>query len=240
MAKRERVALVTGANRGVGYAAVELLAERGFHVVLTARDAAKGEAARRALAGTDVHAELRRLDVTRSEEARSLAGWIRESFGHLDVLVNNAGIMSESRRTDGGNSSDPLKVSTTTVLEHFDVNTLGAVRTIQALGSLLPAGGRVINVSSGMGRLAEMGGGYLAYRLSKAALNAATIVFANELRARRVGVYGVCPGWVRTGMGGREAPRSPQAGADTIAWLAAAEPAPESGRLYRDRKAISW
>lgn len=234
------IAVVIGANRGIGLAIVRLLAERGFTVVMTARDARRGEVARRELAAAGLEPLLRKLDVTRSEDAAALARWLQEQYGRLDVLVNNAGIMSESRRAESERSSDPLRVSPATVMEHFNVNTLGAVRLIQALAPLMGNGARIVNMSSGMGQLSDMGGGYLGYRLSKAALNAATRVFANELRPRGIFVYAMCPGWVETRIGGRRAPRSPEEGADTAVWLATAEPALESGHFYRNRKVIAW
>lgn len=235
-----RVALVTGGNRGIGFALVARLAEQGYRVVMAARDIHRGEAARQALGDSRSLVEPCKLDITRSEDARSLANWIADSCGYLDVLINNAGIMSESRRATSDNSADPMKVSPAVVLEHFNVNTVGAVRMIQALAPLIRQGGRIINVSSGMGQLAAMGGGYLAYRLSKAALNATTLIFANELRSRDIHVYAVCPGWVQTEMGGSGAPRSQREGTDSIVWLATSEPAPEGGRLYRDRKPMAW
>lgn len=235
-----RVALVTGANRGIGLAAAGTLARHGFKVVMTARDPHRGEAARQTLEDSGLGVELRLLDIVRDAEIRALARWLRTAHGRLDVLVNNAGIMTESRRAEDSHSADPLKVSPRVLLEHFNVNTLGAVRLIQAVVPLMPDDGRIVNISSGMGQLAHMNGGYLAYRLSKTALNAATIVFANELRPRGIGVYAVCPGWVQTRMGGSRAPRSPREGADTIAWLATARPAPESGRFYRNRRVLEW
>lgn len=240
MTSQRRVAVVTGANRGIGLAVARLLAEKGLMVIMTARDARHGEEARRELASAGLEAVLRKLDVTQSEDAASLARWLREQYGRLDVLVNNAGIMSESARAEPGRSSDPMRVSPTMVMEHFNVNTLGAVRLVQALAPLMPEGGRIVNMSSGMGQLSAMGGGYLGYRLSKAALNATTRIFANELRPRGIAVYSVCPGWVRTRMGGGGAPRSPEEGADTAVWLATADPAPESGRFYRNRRTIDW
>lgn len=240
MDSQRRIAVVTGANRGIGLAVARLLAQQRFTVVMTARDTQRGEEARRQLTAAGLETVLRKLDVARSEEAAALARWLRERYGRIDVLVNNAGIMSESAHAEPARSSDPMRVSPATVMEHFNVNTLGAVRLIQALAPLMPEGGRIVNVSSGMGRLAEMGGGYLGYRLSKAALNAATRVFANELGPRGIAVYATCPGWVHTRLGGGGAPRSPEEGADTVAWLASAEPAPEGGRFYRDRQPIAW
>lgn len=235
-----RVAVVTGANRGIGLAVASALAAEGFTVVLCARDAASGAAAQKELAAEGLAVVLRKLDVTRGEEAASLARWLGEQFGRVDVLVNNAGIMRESRKPGAQHSADPLQVSTPTLLEHFNVNTAGAVRMIQALAPLMGEDARIVNLSSGLGQLSEMGGGHLAYRLSKAALNAATRVFAKELEGRGIRVYAMCPGWVRTRLGGERAPRSTEEGADTAVWLSTQRPAPESGLFYRDRKPIAW
>jgi len=240
MEGRRPIAVVTGANRGIGKATAKGLAEQGFTVVMTARDARAGEEARAELAAGGADVVLRRLDVSRSDEADALARWLEEQYGRVDVLINNAGIMSEKRSAPPERSSDPLRVSPTTVMEHFNVNTLGAVRLIQALAPLMGDDARIVNVSSGLGQLSDMGGGHLGYRLSKAALNATTRIFAHELGGRGVKVYSMCPGWVQTRMGGDSAPRSPEEGADTAVWLATAEPAPESGRFYRNRKAIAW
>jgi len=239
-ASTRRIAVVTGANRGIGLAITRALAEQGFETILCARDAARGAEALRTLESDMLPVVLRKLDVSRDEDARALAGWIREQYGRVDVLVNNAGIMLESREPGARHSADPMNVSMTTLLEHFNVNTLGAVRLIQALAPLMTDTGRIVNVSSGMGQLHDMQGGRLGYRLSKTALNAATRVFAHELAERGIKIYALCPGWVRTGLGGERAPRSPEEGADTAVWLATAEPAPETGLFYRNRKVLDW
>ena len=240
MPSSPRIAVVTGTNRGIGLAVTRALARQGFTVVMCARDPSAGAEAHKALAGEGLSVVLRKLDVTRGEETESLAKWLREQFGHVDVLVNNAGILLESHKPGARHSADPMQVGMPTLLEHFNVNTLGAVRMIQAIAPLMSGGGRIVNLSSGMGQLSDMGTGRLGYRLSKTALNAATRVFANELAGRGIGVYALCPGWVRTRMGGESAARSPEEGADTAVWLATAEPAPESGLFYRNRKPIPW
>ncbi|MGH8127245.1 MAG: SDR family oxidoreductase [Gammaproteobacteria bacterium] len=236
----QHIAVVTGANRGIGLAVVRALAEQGFTTILCARDTARGAEVLRSLSADNLPVVLRKLDVTRSEDAQALARWIKEQFGHVDVLVNNAGILLESRQEGATHTADPLKVSMPTLLEHFNVNSLGAVRMIQALAPLMNADARIVNVSSGLGQLSDMNGGLLGYRLSKAALNAVTRVFAHELGEHGIKVYAVCPGWVRTDLGGPRATRSPEEGADTAVWLATAEPAPETGLFYRDREVIDW
>ncbi len=236
----QKIAVVTGANRGLGFETARQLAQHGFHVILTARNLQSGADAFKRLQAENLTAELRKLDVTASEDALALARHIREKHGRVDVLVNNAGILTESAREPVAGSSDPLTVSPLTLMQHFNTNTLGAVRLIQALAPLFGEGARIINVSSGMGALADMGGGHLGYRLSKTALNAVTRIFANELAPRHIGVNSVCPGWVRTAMGGLSATRSVEQGVETIVWLATAPEATESGFFWRDRRKIPW
>ena len=169
-----KIAVVTGANRGLGLETARQLAQGGFHVVLTARNPQAGAQALRKLQAENLSVELRKLDVNSTEDALALAHYLREHHRRVDVLVNNAGILPESSREAGAKSTDALKVSPLTVMEILNTNTLGAVRLIQALAPLMPEGARIVNVSSGMGALNDMGGGYLGYRISKAALNVVT------------------------------------------------------------------
>lgn len=235
-----KIAVVTGANRGLGLETARQLAQRGFHVVLTARKPQAGAQALRNLQAENLSVELRKLDVTSTEDARALTHHLREHHGRVDVLVNNAGILPESSREAGAKSTDALKVSPLTVMEILNTNTLGAVRLIQALAPLMPEGARIVNVSSGMGALNDMGGGYLGYRISKAALNVVTRVFANDLADRGISVNSACPGWVRTDMGGPGASRSVEKGVETIVWLATSPRLVGSGYFWRDRKQIPW
>ncbi|MGH8362741.1 MAG: SDR family oxidoreductase [Gammaproteobacteria bacterium] len=236
----QRIAVVTGANRGLGLETARQLARRGFHVVLTARNPQAGGEALKRLQAEKLPVELRKLDVNSTEDALALARYIKETHGRVDVLVNNAGILPESSRHTGAKSADPFKVSPLMVMEIFNTNTLGAVRLIQALAPLMPEGARIVNVSSGMGALNDSGGGYLGYRISKAALNMVTRVFAAALAPRGILVNSVCPGWVRTKMGGANASRSIEKGVETIVWLASAPEATESGFFWRDKKKIAW
>lgn len=227
-----KLAVVTGANRGIGFEVSRQLAERGFHVVMTARDAKAGAQAVKQLEARHLKVELRKLDVTSSEDAQALARYLRDGPGHVDVLVNNAGILPDA--------DEAFSASPASLMGIFNTNTLGAVRLIQALAPLMPAGARIVNVSSGWGALNDMGAGHLGYRLSKAALNAVTRVFAAELADRGIRVNSACPGWVRTDMGGEQASRTVAKGAETIVWLATAAEATESGYFWRDRRKIEW
>jgi NAD(P)-dependent dehydrogenase (short-subunit alcohol dehydrogenase family) len=235
-----KIAVITGANRGLGLETARQLARHGLHVVLTTRDAKAGAKALQDLQAQKLDVELRKLDVTSTEDAQALTRYLREQHGGVDVLVNNAGILPEAARGAGAKSSDPLKVSPVTVMEVFNTNTLGAIRLIQALVPLMPEGARIVNVSSGMGALNDMNGGYLGYRISKAALNVVTRVFAHDLAERGIIVNSVCPGWVRTDMGGSGASRSVEKGVETIVWLATAPEATDTGHFWRDRKFIPW
>ncbi len=236
----QAVAVVTGANRGLGLATSRALGELGYHVVLCARDSDAGARAQESLQADRLSCELRRVDVTRSEEVSDLGRHLRDNLGRVDVLVNNAGVNLESYREDGSRSANPGVVSPLTVLESVNINALGALRMIQALADTFVHGARIVNVSSGMGQLTEMEGGWLGYRMSKTAMNSLTRVFAAALAERSISVNSVCPGWVRTDLGGPRATRSIAEGIDTIVWLATSEEARETGGFYRDRTRIAW
>lgn len=230
-----RVALVTGANRGIGLEVVRQLARRGFTAVLTARDGRKAEEAADGLKGAGLKVVPFRLDVTDGESAREAARFVRERFGRLDVLVNNAAILYDSWQQ--AESAD-----LETVRRAFETNTLGPWRVCLAFIPLLREGahGRVVNVSSESGSLSLMAGGTPAYSVSKAALNALTRTLAGELRASRVLVNSVCPGWVATEMGGPEAPRTPEEGAAGVVWAATLPEGGPTGGFFRDGEPLAW
>ena len=229
------IAVVTGANRGIGFAIVRQLADRGVTVVLTARRPAAGATAAAQLAGAALHVDFHALSVTDEASIRALRDHLAAQFGRLDVLVNNAGILTH---TDAGG----LDVSLATVRETLETNTLAPLRMAQMLLPLLqnsPAG-RIVNISSGMGALSEMEGGYAAYRISKAALNAVTGILAAELAASGIAVNAMCPGWVKTDMGGAHAARHVSQGAETAVWLALDAPQDVTGKFVRDHQVIPW
>ena len=228
------VIVVTGGNRGIGFEICRQLASRGAQVVLTARKAEAGREATEKLAAQKLTARFHPLDVTSSDSAVALRDFLDSTFGRLDVLINNAGIISD----DDGSG---LEVKLSTVRTTLETNTLAPLQLSQTLIPLLKRSraGRIVNMSSGMGALSDMGGGYAAYRISKAALNAVTGILAAELRGA-VAVNSMCPGWVRTDMGGANAERDVSQGADTAVWLALDAPQDLSGKFLRDRKVISW
>jgi len=239
----KRVALVTGANRGIGYAISRRLGEQNITVVLGARDPRKGtEACSRLLGeGLDVHFEL--LDVIDEKSIKSAIERIQAHFGRLDILINNAGIMIDGEE-------DALNVDQETVRETLRINVLGPLMLCQYCIPLMQAGGygRIVNMASGLGSLTEMadpesayaGVRAPAYRLSKAGLNCITTLMAKEVRGDNILINSACPGWVRTDMGGDQAPLTPEQGADTPVWLATLPDGGPTGGVYRERTLIPW
>lgn len=235
--RAQRVAVVTGANRGIGLEISRQLSRQNeLRVVLTSRDEGKGRAAVKTLRAAGLDVDCRQLDVTSERSVRLLADYLAETYNRCDVLVNNAGVMADPR------GSRVLDSRLSTYRETLETNLLGPLMLIQALVPLMRKGGygRIVNVSSGQGQLSDMGAGTPAYRISKTALNALTRTCAAELRGSGVLVNAMCPGWVKTDMGGPSAPRSLAQGADTAVWLATLPDGGPSGGYFRDRKPIPW
>ncbi len=235
----KRVALVTGANRGMGLEIVRQLSRLGLIAVLAARDLEKGKVAAATLAAEELDVPIVALDVTDADSIRAAVAEVRGLFGRIDVLVNNAAILKEGLLPE---DTSVLDVSGDLVNQTFLTNTVGPLRMIQATvpGMRERGYGRIVNLSSGAGQLAEMGGGFPAYRLSKSALNALTRITAAELGAHEIKVNSVCPGWVRTDMGGPHATRTVEHGAETAVWLATLPEDGPTGGFFRDMKPIPW
>jgi NAD(P)-dependent dehydrogenase (short-subunit alcohol dehydrogenase family) len=233
-----RVALVTGANRGIGLEIARELARRGIKVALGSRDVAKGEAAAAALKAQGLDVAVVRLDVTEEGAAARAVAEVEKLLGAVDVLVNNGAVLLD----DGGFEGSLLDLGGDVLRRTMETNVAGPLRMLQAVvpGMRERRYGRIVNLSSGAGQLADMRSGFPAYRMSKAALNALTRIAATELKDVNIKVNAACPGWVRTDMGGPEADRSVEEGADTPVWLATlADDGPTSG-FFRDRKPIPW
>ena len=234
---RTRVAIVSGANRGIGLEVCRQLAASGLRVVLGSRNPTAGEKAARSIAERGVDVTSHPLDVTDDESVRALADHVERTLGGADVLVNNAGLLLDE---DG----DVLDVEVQHFRDCMETNVYGALRMAQALmpGMISRGYGRVVNVSSSAGQLSSMSDYAPPYSLSKAALNALTRLLAAAAAGdgRDVLVNAVDPGWVRTDMGGRSAPRSVAQGADTIVWCATLPRGGPSGRFFHDRNEIPW
>jgi NAD(P)-dependent dehydrogenase (short-subunit alcohol dehydrogenase family) len=228
------VAVVSGSNRGIGREVARQLAELGHHVIVTARDPdAAAETAEALADGGRLSVQGEQLDVADPESVERLGERVRREPGRVDALVNNAGVMGDVATTV---ATAPLDDAHNTM----ETNLFGAWRLAQALLPLLrrSPSPRIVNVSSGAGQLSDMNGGYPGYRVSKAALNALTRVLSNEEPA--VLVNSMCPGWVRTDMGGAGATRSVEEGADTAVWLATLPDDGPTGGFFRNREPIPW
>jgi len=228
----QRIAVVTGGNRGLGFEVCRQLAARGLRVVVAARSEDKAREAAEELDGDGIPFPL---DVRDPEGPGRLAAFLESDLGRADVLVNNAGVFLD--RSWGG-----LEVPMDVVRETLEVNLLGAWALTQAVIPLMRRHGygRIVNLSSGLGAMSEMTGGYPAYRVSKLALNGLTRILAAELRGTNILVNTLCPGWVQTDMGGPGAPRPIQEGADTAIWLATLPDDGPTGQFFRDRRQIPW
>jgi NAD(P)-dependent dehydrogenase (short-subunit alcohol dehydrogenase family) len=231
----ERIAVVTGGNKGIGQEIIRQLSAKGVRTILTARDEGRGRAACKALEKSDAAALFHQLDVTDPESIGRLAAFVEKEFGRLDILVNNAAI-----RIDQGAAGETVSIDI--LREMMEANTYGVLAVCQHFVPLLKKspGGRIVNVSSGMGSLAGMGGGSPAYRITKTAVNAVTRILADELKSSGILVNSVHPGWVRTDMGGKNAAKSVEEGADTPVWLALLPDGGPTGGFFRDRKSIPW
>jgi NAD(P)-dependent dehydrogenase (short-subunit alcohol dehydrogenase family) len=232
--KAERIALVTGANRGIGFEVCRQLAGKGFIVLLTARDGKKARAAAAELS-TDGRVESLVLDVDDPNSIAKAAAEVASQYGRLDVLINNAGINYDTWETvENADIHD-------TVMETITTNLLGPWRVCQAFLPLLrkSRAGRIVNVSSESGSLANMDSGPPAYQVTKAALNALTRTLAGELRDTHILVNSVCPGWVATDMGGAGG-RPLAEGASGIVWAATLPDNGPSGGFFQDRRPLKW
>jgi NAD(P)-dependent dehydrogenase (short-subunit alcohol dehydrogenase family) len=227
-----KIALVTGANRGIGFEIVGQLSRHHFHVVLAARNRDAGE---RALSTLNGNVSLQTLDVSDEASIQQAAREFGKKHDHLDVLINNAGIYPDE-------SANILTIKREQLAATFQTNTFGALQVVQAFLPYLRKArmARVINVSSGYGELDGLSADVPSYCLSKLALNGVTIVLDQKLRSEGIVVNSMCPGWVRTDMGGPSASRSVEEGADTAVWLSTDAPPEISGKFFRDRKEIHW
>ncbi len=230
----DKIAVVTGANKGIGFEICRQLARKEVKVILTARNEEKGNKAKEKLQNEGLDVVFCQMDVTSEESVQRAADYVMGNFGKLDILINNAGI-------GGDHDNLVLQVNIDRIKEILDTNTFGPLRVCKAFTPIMRKNnhGRIVNISSNMGALSNMGSGATGYRISKAALNAVTRIVASELKDTNIVVNSMAPGWVRTDMGGPTASRSVEEGADTAVWLAVTDNLP-TGRFFQDRKEIKW
>jgi NAD(P)-dependent dehydrogenase (short-subunit alcohol dehydrogenase family) len=232
MAESGRVALVSGGNRGIGLEVCRRLAGEGLTVILGSRDEERGREAAEGLAG---EVAVRQLDVADAGSVERLAASIENDFGRLDVLVNNAAISNDDGQSGAEADLDRVR-------EALEANLFGAWRLCEAAVPHMRREryGRIVNVSTGLAALEDMGGGSPGYRISKTSLNALTRILASELRGSGILVNAVNPGWVQTDMGGQNANRTVEEGADGVVWAATLPNNGPTGGFFRDRRHVAW
>ncbi len=232
----KRIAIVTGGNRGLGREIARQLMKADVFVVVGARDKARCDSALEFLRREGTNVDAFPLDVTDTRAVKRFVEQVDKQHGAPSILVNNAGIYPEST------SARVVDTSTSVWRETFETNLFGAVRMCREVVPLMRKlrYGRVVNLSSGLGQLHQMGEGSPAYRVSKAALNALTRTLAAEVAGSGILVNSMSPGWVKTDMGGEDAPRSVEEGADTAVWLCLLPSNGPTGQFFRDRKPIPW
>ncbi|MCB0193437.1 MAG: SDR family oxidoreductase [Anaerolineae bacterium] len=230
-----RIALVTGANRGIGFEVCRQLALQGVQVILTSRNVAKGQAAADVLRNEGLEVTSHQLDVTDVESVMALQEEIDATFGRLDILINNAGVYLDEGVSIFDVSLEAMRLTQ-------EVNFFGPFHLCRAFVPMmrLKDYGRIVNVSSGYGAMVDMGARTAAYRISKLALNALTRIVADEVKGYNIKVNAMCPGWVSTDMGGPAAPRTVDEGAEAITWLATLPDDGPTGGFFRDHQPIPW
>ena len=221
---------ITGGNRGIGKGLVNIL-EKENNVIFSVRESAKGEEAIINFKSQKVKYVV--LDVDNYESVHQAKKIIKSKMDTIDILFNNAGILIPQYEVPA------VETSEESILKTFQTNTLGPLRIIKSLLDMIPKGGRIVNISSGMGQLDEMEGGSLAYRLSKTSLNALSKILSVELEKREISVNAICPGWVQTDMGGSNASLTVEESTERIVAFALHEKFP-NGKFLRHGEVLPW
>lgn len=230
----QKTALITGANKGIGFEIAKQLGKKGFHIILSGRDPKRVNDACKKLQDHQISAQPLVMDVADFKSIQNAFQVINESVNSIDVLINNAGILLDE-------STPLLKITPSAFSQTFSTNAFGAFFTAQTFLPLLKAGSRIINVSSGGGQILKGITTWApVYCMSKTTLNAITMQLAAVLQSKDITVNAMCPGWVRTDMGGLVASRSVEKGAETAVWLATDAPAKNTGKFFRDKTEINW
>lgn len=233
---QQQVAIVTGANRGIGFECCRQLSKLGIHTILTSRSEILAHDAAKVLQQEGLPVSSYPMDVTDLDSVIALADKVSQSFERLDILINNAGIYLDKT----GDDVDPMLVDISVMQRSMETNAFGMIRTMQKLIPLMNGSGNVVNVGSIMGQLSEMTARHPAYRTSKTAVTALTLIFADRLKDTGIKVNAVCPGWTQTEMGGSNAPRTVQEAVQTIIWLATLPADGPTGGFFHDGLPLSW
>lgn len=230
--------MVTGSNRGLGYAISRKLAQIGIHVILTSRNEADGLAAKQQLSSEGLDADYCVLDVTNDVSVQKFTKWLHETYSKVDILVNNAGINPTTKPEE----SSLLTVQLETMRFTWETNVLAVVRITQALIPLMQAQnyGRIVNISTEMASLSSISDDYYplapSYRLSKVGVNGITAILAKELQGTNILVNAYSPGWMKTDMGGDNAPFTAEEGAETAVYLATLPDRGVQGQFFAEMR----
>lgn len=238
----KRVALVTGGNRGIGFDVCRQLAKKGISVILSSRDAAKGVQKTAELESEGLDVTYAQLDVNDPDSIAELQRLVRKKWGRLDILVNNAGILLDDPAVESTHPSGIFETDKNILMQTFETNVVGSYMVSEAFLPLMieQEYGRIVNVTSGLSQLEHMQADFPAYRISKTALNAVTRIFAAKGRRHHVLVNSIDPGWVKTDMGGPNAPLNVEEASETIVWACTLPIDGPTGGFFREKMAVNW
>ena len=223
---------ITGGNRGIGRGLVEKFS-KDHNVIFSARNKEKAQQINNELARNNIDYVI--MDVGDNKSVQNGIKNLKSKINSVDVLINNAGILIPGLK----HKIDAIDTDDDSIMETFNINTVGALRVCKAVIPLMPSESRIINISSGMGQMEGMGTGSLAYRLSKSALNAMTIVLSQELIPKNIKVNAICPGWVQTDMGGYDATLTVHESAESIKKFTLSDNFP-NGKFLRHGEELVW
>ena len=226
--------LITGANKGIGFEIARQMATQSFHVILSGRSAARVEEATSRLKQAGASCSSLVMDVGNIDSIQFAFEEVYDRISTLDVLINNAAILLDS-------ATAFLQATNTMIEDTLRINALGPLYVTRTFLPLLTSGSRVINISSSAGQICDGAGQYApVYSMSKTLLNTITMQLDAALHTRNIIVNAMCPGWVKTDMGGTGAPRTVNQGAETAVWLATEAPLSLTGQFIKDKSRISW
>lgn len=230
----KKTVLITGSNKGIGFETARQLGHKGYHVIISGRDQSKIQKALEKLQEEGIEAEALLVDVSNQESILQASSDFKKLNLELDVLINNAAILLKEDRSLLTNSPSVIEKT-------MQTNCYGIIHVVREFLQFIPNGGRIINMSSGGGSMTDPVGGWSpAYCVSKTTVNSITRQLSFELLSKNIAVNSVCPGWVKTDMGGQGASRHVEKGAETPVWLASEAPQSVTGKFFRDKKEISW
>ena len=223
---------ITGGNRGIGKGLVEIFSEN-YKVFFSTRDEQKARSVMESISNENI--DYVTMDVGHGESVLSAIELLKEKTDSIDILINNAGILIPGLKY----KIDAIETEDETILKTFNINTVGVLRVCKAVLPMMPPSSRIINISSGMGQMEGMSTGSIAYRLSKTALNALTIVLSQELSSKNIKVNAICPGWVQTDMGGYDATLTVKESVESIKKFALSNNFP-NGKFLRHSEILPW